>query len=194
MFSWKKDSAHISDEEPNFHVRYLGHTETYVPSGKGCTLQPLKRLWDSAPTERSLRRVVIKLGLNGLFLQDLEKKESKNITRNFDMENISFCAADRSVNDRLFCWIYKNPETEKLEAHAVLCNTSDKPKIMVVVLSRAFYLAYKDWRAEKKREERRKIYTLRNFSGEESPHTSGSHLPSPNHHKSQTTQNKTARH
>ena len=57
MFSRKKDAGKISDTTPVFHVRYIGCTETYVASGRGCSYKPVQRLWDNSPGEKHLRKV-----------------------------------------------------------------------------------------------------------------------------------------
>ncbi|GFS08719.1 protein FAM43A [Elysia marginata] len=230
MFTWRKDRANISDEEPTFHVRYLGCTETYVPVGPGCTSRHVQKLWDNAPSERHLKRVTVKLGLGGIWLKgvslksrsgendqkendknkkelqepiedngnsenecvqgknkgnkdnkkrgDQKRKESnenagdkktksksdESSMTHFKMEDVSFCAADKSANDRIFCWISRCSREARdldesrigpLEVHAVLCSTVDKAQTMAAVMSRAFHLAYKDWRAEQQRETRR---------------------------------------
>ena len=223
MFTWKKDRANISDEEPTFHVRYLGSTETFIPVGPGCTSRHVQKLWDNAPSERNLKRVSVKLGLGGIWLkgappqgklaegagkdtkvkkglrqQNLEHEISENdrlrgedkgdkdhvkkrggendgdkkskgksnssTVRHFKMEDVSFCAADKSTNDRIFCWISRcdreagcvsEGRVGPLEVHAVLCSTVDKAQTMAAVMSRAFQLAYKDWRAEQQRETRK---------------------------------------
>ena len=226
MFVWRKDRAVISDEEPTFHVRYLGCTETYTPVGPGCTARYVQKLWDNAPSERHLKRVAVKLGLGGIWMKGvvlqsrsgdcdekqinkarlqqenikhvhsengfmheeqevetcIEKKESRkrnaqdgsdkktkaksagSSVSHFKMEDVSFCAADKSANDRIFCWISRwgreaGSEAEgrvgPFEVHAVLCSTVDKAQTMAAVMSRAFQLAYKDWRAVQQRENRR---------------------------------------
>ncbi|KAI8770524.1 PTB-containing, cubilin and LRP1-interacting protein [Biomphalaria glabrata] len=173
MFSWRKDKADISGEEPVFHVRYLGYTDAYLSSGSGCTSRPLSTLWDNVSEEKQLHRVVVKMGLAGLELRYLDKS-IKDEKKTFPMEHISYCAADKSVNDRLFCWIYKNPTTEQLEAHAVLCSSREKSQTMAAVLSRAFHLAYRDWKAERLREERKKAHSIRRLLLVENFHL---HLP-----------------
>ncbi|RUS85424.1 hypothetical protein EGW08_006815, partial [Elysia chlorotica] len=164
MFTWRKDRANISDEEPTFHVRYLGCTETYTPVGPGCTTRYVQKLWDNAPSERHLKRVAVKLGLGGIWTKTGNKNDVSSSVTHFKMEDVSFCAADKSANDRIFCWISRcNREADgeaegrvgPLEVHAVLCSTVDKAQTMAAVMSRAFQLAYKDWRAEKQRENRK---------------------------------------
>ncbi|CAL1543276.1 unnamed protein product, partial [Lymnaea stagnalis] len=150
MWSLKRDSAYISDHEPTFRVRYVGCTETSASNGTGCTIQPLKRIWDNSPSEKHLLRVVVRLGLAGLTMTNV----SNNANQHFPIENVSFCAADQSVNPRLFCWIFQNGDA--LIVHAVLCSTRHKAQAMAAVTARAFYLAYRDWKAEKQREERKK--------------------------------------
>lgn len=181
MLSWKKDRADISDAMPTFHVRYVGATETFIPSGEGCTTQPLQRLWDNSPNEKHLRKVSLRFSVHGICMSDQDSKSSNDhsITY-FNMEDISYCAADKNVNDRLFCWISKNSVSGKLEAHAVLCNTREKAQEMASALSRAFQLAYKDWIAERERERRRKTTDSLAFSDADSVSTSSGSLPSPN--------------
>ncbi|CAG5117169.1 unnamed protein product [Candidula unifasciata] len=156
MLSWKKSSADISEEAPTFQVRYIGTTETFVPVGQGCATQPLQRLWDNAPSEKNLHKVLVKLSSHGIHMDELDKKNNKDVPhRWFSIEDISFCAADKNVNDRLFCWITKDPNSGKLEVHAVLCSSQEKARTMASVLSRQFHLAYKDWMAERQREKRK---------------------------------------
>ncbi|GFO23722.1 protein fam43a [Plakobranchus ocellatus] len=238
MFGWKKDRAHISDEEPTFHVRYLGCTETYIPLGPGCASRHVQKLWDNAPSERHLNQVSVKLGLGGIWLEgtasesfsvpvlkkacsgnfpyqegkskskeanrgrdqihlnsfkttstaDKNKNEKGNSVskRHFKMEDVSFCAADKSVNDRIFCWISRckhelvergresNGTIGPLEVHAVLCSTVGKAETMAAVTSRAFHLAYKEWRAEQQRETRRQQHRKMSTATEgDSDHVDG---------------------
>lgn len=158
MLSWKKSSAAISEDAPTFQVRYIGTTETFVPIGQGCATLPLQRLWDNAPSEKNLRKVLVKLSNQGISMGELDKKNgADNPPKWFSIEDISFCAADKSVNNRLFCWINKDPDSGRLEVHAVLCSSQEKARKMASVLSRAFHLAYKDWVADRQREHRRQV-------------------------------------
>jgi hypothetical protein len=148
----KKARAKITDKDPVFKVRYIGATETFVASGKGCAQVPVQKLWDNAGEEKDLKKVSILITVTGITLRDLEKKKSEE--RHYRIEDISFCNADTIINDRLFSWICKNPETKKLDCHAVLCSSKEKAKSMALVLSRAFQIAYKDWKANQVKQTR----------------------------------------
>lgn len=151
MFSRKKDVAKISDKAPVFHVRYIGVTETFVANGRGCSYAPVQRLWDNAPDERYLRKVAVHLSQGGITMKDAEKKEE--LIGDFPIENISFCNVDRAVNERIFSWICRSSDDARLDCHAVLCSTKQKAQTMAVVLSRAFQIAYKDWKSHTRNRE-----------------------------------------
>lgn len=151
MFARKKDAANVSDKYPVFHVRYLGCTETFVANGTGCSYAPVQRLWDNAPDEKRLRRVTLKLGPKGITLSDTEKKDE--LIKHFPIADISFCNAEKAINERIFSWICRNDEESHLDCHAVLCSTTLKAQTMAVVLSRAFQIAYKDWKSQMRQRE-----------------------------------------
>nr|KAG5696743.1 hypothetical protein BaRGS_028863 [Batillaria attramentaria] len=145
MFGRRKDAAKISDKIPVFHVRYIGSTETFVANGRGCSYAPVQRLWDNSPDEKHLRKVAVYLSQTGIVMKDSEKKDE--VIGEFSIENISFCNTDRAVNERIFSWICRSEHENRLDCHAVLCSTKQKAQTMAVVLSRAFQIAYKDWKA-----------------------------------------------
>ncbi|KAK6195141.1 hypothetical protein SNE40_000625 [Patella caerulea] len=155
MFGRKKDRAKISDKDPVFNARFIGSIETFVASGKGCTLTSVQHLWDNAGEERHLKKVNMVLGKSGMTMKFTDKKDAVLL---FPIENISFCNADKAVNDRIFCWISRVPGTKKLECFAVLCGSKERAQAMALVLSRAFQIAYKDWKSGRNKEDRQKMF------------------------------------
>ncbi|XP_076435553.1 PTB-containing, cubilin and LRP1-interacting protein-like [Babylonia areolata] len=157
MFGRRKDGAKISDRTPVFHVRYVGCTVTHVATGTGCSRTPVQRLWDNSPAEKHMPKVAVHISPMGLTLTHLGDKQTHPAphphphphaqTRQFDIENISFCTVERAVSERLFSWIYRVEGSNTLHCHAVLCSTDLKAHTMAIVLSRAFQIAYRDWRA-----------------------------------------------
>ena len=89
----------------------------------------------------------------GIILQDLEnkKKETK-----FTIHDISYCCAEPGVHERIFTWISKDKEAKRLDCHAVLCASKEKAQAVAMVLSRAFHMAYKDWKNDKEKSARLK--------------------------------------
>ncbi|OWF54478.1 protein FAM43A-like [Mizuhopecten yessoensis] len=159
MFSSLKVRAKITERDPVFKVRYIGCTETFVATGKGCTNGPVQKLWDNAGEEKSLKRTTVQINTNGILLEDMDGKGKGAHGRLFSIENISFCNADCILNERIFTWICKNESCPSLICHAVLCSSKEKAKTMALVLSRAFQIAYKEWQMSKTkvtRENRRK--------------------------------------
>lgn len=149
MFSSLKVRAKITEKDPVFKVRYIGCTETFVATGKGCTNIPVQKLWDNAGEEKSLKRTTIQINTSGIVMADLDKKGKGAHDRLFDIENISFCNADCVLNERIFTWICKDDSSPSLICHAVLCSSKEKAKAMALVLSRAFQIAYKEWQMSK---------------------------------------------
>ena len=84
----------------------------------------------------------------GIRLRETERSSQGDpeLARDFKIEDISFCNTDRAVNERIFSWICRNQAEGRLDCHAVLCSSKQKAQTMAVVLSRAFQIAYKDWR------------------------------------------------
>lgn len=150
MFNRLKDQAKITDQDPVFKARYIGNTETFTATGRGCTTQLVQRLWDNAEDEQFLKRVKLKITTFGIHLKFLDKKKFPE--RLFDIENISFCNVDIVVNDRIFSWISRDADDKMWECHAVICSSPEKAKSMSLVLTRAFHIAYKEWRALHTRE------------------------------------------
>lgn len=144
MLNRLKDRAKITDQDPTFKARYVGHTETFTASGRGCTTLLVQKLWDNSEEERFLKRVQIKITTSGIHIKNLEKK--KEPEKLFPIENISFCNVDTQVNERIFSWICCQSDSKILECHAVVCGSGETAKSMSLVLSRAFQIAYKDWK------------------------------------------------
>lgn len=144
MLNRLKDRAKITDQDPTFKARYVGHTETFTASGRGCTTPLVQKLWDNSEEERFLKRVQIKITTSGIHIKNLEKK--KEPEQVFPIENISFCNVDTQVNERIFSWICCQSDSKILECHAVVCGSGETAKSMSLVLSRAFQIAYKDWK------------------------------------------------
>lgn len=149
MFSSLKVRAKITEKDPVFKVRYIGCTETFVATGKGCTNVPVQKLWDNAGEEKSLKKTTVLINTSGILVGDVDGKVKAETDRLFNIENISFCNADCVVNERIFTWICKDESSPSLVCHAVLCSSKEKAKAMALVLSRAFQIAYKEWKMSK---------------------------------------------
>jgi len=147
MFTATKVRAKITEEDPVFKVKYIGCIETFVPSGHGCTNIPVQKLWDNAGSEKSMKKTTVVINTNGILLKDTEKKHAN--AKLFSIENISFCNAESAINDNIFAWICKDDAAPSLVCHAVLCSSKEKAKAMALVLSRAFQIAYKEWKMNK---------------------------------------------
>ena len=162
MFNRLKESAKITEHDPTFKARYIGCTETFVASGKGCTNLPVQKLWDNSADERYLKRVQIKIRTDGIHMLYLDDK--KEPERLYKIENISFCNVESVVNDKIFSWICKDTEDSPILCYAVLCSKTETARAMALVLSRAFQIAYKDWKANKNKLIREVEKTERNAS------------------------------
>ncbi|XP_064638847.1 uncharacterized protein LOC135494632 [Lineus longissimus] len=148
MFS-RKGRIDITPDDPVFYVRYVGYQQTFRASGKGCTRQPAQSLWDQAPEERKMKRIALTISLTGIYIKDMDNRKADVIKH--DIKDISYCSADRERCPRLFCWICKNNEKDRLECHVVLCSAPEKAQAIALVLSRAFQIAYKEWKQLKLR-------------------------------------------
>ncbi|XP_052057500.1 protein FAM43A-like [Mytilus californianus] len=146
MFVSSKVRAKITDSDPVFKTRYLGNVEVYVPNGTGCTNAPVQKLWDNSGEERAMNKVTTVINIHGIFMKDSDKKKDEG--KLFPIENISFCNAESIANGKIFSWISKEENSPRLLCHAVLCSTPEKAKSMALVMSRAFQIAYKDWKTE----------------------------------------------
>lgn len=147
MFNRQKESAKITEQDPSFKARYIGSIETFVASGKGCTNLPVQKLWDNSAEERYLKHVQLKIRSDGIHMINLDSKKENE--RLFKIENISFCNVESVVNDKIFSWICKDTEDSPIYCHAVLCSNTEKARAIALVLSRAFQIAYKEWKANK---------------------------------------------
>lgn len=145
MFNRLKDRAKITDQDPTFKARYIGNAETFTASGRGCTTALVQKLWDNSEEERYLKRVQLKITVFGIHMKNLDKK--KEPEKLFPIENISFCNVDTVVNEKLFSWICSDNDTKMLYCHAVICSSGEKAKAMSIVMSRAFQIAYKEWKS-----------------------------------------------
>ena len=152
MFVSSKVRAKITDDDPVFKTRYLGNTEVFVPNGTGCTNAPVQRLWDNSGEEKTLRKLTTVINIHGIFIKDTDKKNSDRIF--YPIENISFCNAESIANGKIFSWIAKEENSPKLLCHAILCSTPEKAKSMALVMSRAFQIAYKEWKIEQNNAQR----------------------------------------
>ncbi|XP_056006378.1 low density lipoprotein receptor adapter protein 1-B-like [Ostrea edulis] len=152
MWSATKVRARITETDPVFRARYIGFAETFVASGQGCTTGPVQKLWDNAGEERELKKMTIIINTSGITIKGSDKKKEQG--RFYPIENISFCNADVTINERIFCWICKDSESPSLQCHAVICGSKEEAKSMALVMSRAFQIAYKEWKTLKNREER----------------------------------------
>ncbi|KAK3094911.1 hypothetical protein FSP39_007805 [Pinctada imbricata] len=144
-----KVRASITETDPVFKGRYLGFTETFVASGTGCTIKHVQTMWDNAGSEKHMKKVVLVLNTSGILMKEEGKKKDRG--QHFPIENISFCNADANI-ERVFSWICKEEDSPKLLCHAVLCSDSEGAKAMSLVMSRAFQIAYKEWKTHKSRE------------------------------------------
>ncbi|XP_013405239.1 protein FAM43A [Lingula anatina] len=147
-----KKKVPITEEDPVFFVRYIGNTETFVPSGKGCTDAPLQKIWDSSTEERNMSRVALRINKTGMLMVNPETKQEFM----FGIEQLSYCAPDRAINDRIVCWVYKLPEKQKLYCHAAICSSKEKAQAVALVLSRAFQVAFKEWKTNSAKVQRQR--------------------------------------
>lgn len=145
MFNRLKDHAKITDQDPSFKARYVGYSETFTATGRGCTTPLVQKLWDNSEDERFLKRVQLKFTVSGIHMKNLDKK--KEPEKLFPIENISFCNVDTTVNEKLFSWICLDTENNMLKCHVALCSSGEKAKSMSLVMSRVFQIAYKEWKS-----------------------------------------------
>lgn len=159
MFSKKKNSAEITPGEPQFLVRYVGKVDTCVAGGIGCTRPLVQEIWDNSPEERRMKRVSLLINHTGLYVTDLDDTKSCDgvSTVKFDIRNISYCCAEPDIHNRVFSWIYKDTAREKLFCHAVLCEDKEEAQSVAVLLTRAFQIAYRDWKNDQNKEKRKKL-------------------------------------
>ncbi|XP_052785128.1 protein FAM43A-like [Mya arenaria] len=146
MYNKLKDRAKITDQDPCFKARYIGSAATFTASGRGCTTPLVQKLWDNSEEEHFLPRVVLKITASGIQMKYLDKKKAPS--QEFPIENISFCNVDLEVNDRIFSWIFRPSDDQMWTCHAVVCSGTEKARAMALVLTRAFHVAYKEWKAE----------------------------------------------
>ncbi|KAL4220444.1 Protein fam43a [Mactra antiquata] len=147
MFNRLKDRAKITDQDPKFKARYIGNMETFTASGRGCTTSGVQKLWDNSEEEHFLKRVQLKITTAGIHMKNLDNKKEQELL--FNIENISFCNVDTIVNSRIFSWIARSDADKTLQLHAVICKSSETAKALSIVLSRAFQMAYKDWKSSR---------------------------------------------
>lgn len=157
MFTPRKGSLSINPGgSPEFQVQYIGCVDTYTANGVGCTTLPVQKIWDKSPEERFLKHVALTLGPNGIQVKFLENRKLPDLK--FDIKDISYCCAQQDIHDRVFAWICKSSSIEenKLECHAVLCSSKGKSQTISLVMSRAFHIAYREWKLEKDKQGRNK--------------------------------------
>ena len=152
MFGKRKEKANITPGEPQFHVKYVGNVETYVRSAKGCTSNLVQKIWDNSEEEKKMKKYSMLVIPTGIVLSDVDKK---NHELKFDIKNISHYSTEKGAHERVFAWIYHEPEAQRLYCHAVLCAHREKAQQAAIVLSRSLHIAYKDWKGEKIKTERK---------------------------------------
>ncbi|XP_078695487.1 protein FAM43A-like [Branchiostoma floridae x Branchiostoma belcheri] len=160
MFSKKKQSLDITPENPVFYVCYLGKVKTDRPNGKGCTAEPTKKIWaarESIP-DRKLRKVALTITPEGMHMKEVEplQKGTQPIDELFKIQNVSYCMADLEL-PKVFSWITGTPggSKEDLFCHAVLCSKKQKAQAMVMVLTHQFSAAFRTWKQDASRQERK---------------------------------------
>ena len=151
MFSRRKEKVDITSTDPQFIVRYIGKCETFTPNGKGCTKEPVQKIWDHAVDEKRLKRVSLLITPSGIIMTD---QDGKIVLNKFDIKYISYCCAEQGIHDRTFAWVYK--DSKKLECHAIQASSREKAQAMAVLLSRAFQIAYRDWKGHRDKAARQK--------------------------------------
>ncbi len=170
MFGRRKEKADITPGEPQFHVRYAGHVETFTGSGRGCTSAHVQKIWDQSRDERKMTKYAMLIVPTGIILTESENKLGKKQERKFDIKRIShYCAAEKGAHERVFAWIYQDPDSTRLFCHAVLCSTREKAQQAAIVLSRAVQIAYKDWKGEKIKMARKNLAGKRSLSADDDP-------------------------
>lgn len=154
MFNQKKGKACITPGAPQFYVRYVGKTEVFTAAGTGCTHRPVQKVWDASVDEKHMDKMALIVNAAGITLTPLDAKHKTQTL--FDIKDISYCCAETPPHDGVFAWICKNAKARRLECHVVLCTSSEKAQALALVLSRAFQIAYKDWKTHKEKTMRMK--------------------------------------
>ena len=151
MFSSKKKGrAPITGDAPEFNVRYVGKVQTFTASGQGCTQYPVQKIWDAAPEEKDMKRVLVTISPLGISLADTSAKKSHTQTM-IDIKNISYCCAQKGLHETTFAWISKDDKSQRIDCHAVVCFTADTAKEMSLAMSQAFRVAYKTWKVDREK-------------------------------------------
>ena len=167
MFAYK-EKVIISESDPVFSVRYLGHQEISQPHGKGCTQAAVERLWNNASKECDICRARLTIGLKGVYLEFLKE----NSEEHHDIKFISYCCVDGTFNHRIFSWVVdqrtasiaetaqtgtktvsSSPDRRYL-CHAALFSKAEKAIFASSQLIHVFRLAYTHWKNDSKRAKR----------------------------------------
>ncbi|KAJ8031278.1 hypothetical protein HOLleu_27960 [Holothuria leucospilota] len=159
--SKSKFSVDLVPEDPVFCAQYLGKMEIASFRKREMIISAIEMLVKRGVNVNhgNLPRVSMTFNSFGIYMIDTSSgKPDAKYEFGFRLCDISNCLANRGMK-RIFAWVVTDPSGQKKpRVHAVLCGNEDVAKIMALLMTEYFNIAYKDHKvAEGKKRRQRKL-------------------------------------
>lgn len=168
MFAQKaksKFSVDLVPEDPVFYAQYLGKTEIASFRRRELIISAIEMLIDRGVKINLGNLPRVTLTFNPFVIHMVDSSGGRlnhKYAFDFRLSDISYCMANRGMK-RIFAWVVTDPEgLKKPRVHAVLCGNEEVARIMALLMTEYFNIAYKDHKTAqgRKRRQRKLNYRL----------------------------------
>ncbi|XP_038051071.1 protein FAM43A-like [Patiria miniata] len=145
-------AAAASPKEKTFTIQYLGSLRTFKGKGSDCLDEPLQEIWVKSNKGTRSAKAQLTIAADGVNLERMDIKDLPTSVQFFHLNRISHCGLHPKY-PRVVTWIHRN-ELQRMQvemrAHAVICNRSDKARMIADLLNERLRSAFADFKQEMK--------------------------------------------
>lgn len=162
MFAQKtksKFSVDLVPQDPVFYAQYLGKMEIASFRKRDLIISAIEMLVNRGVKINlgNLPRVSLTFNPFNIHMVDSsDGKPNHKYAFSFRLSDISYCLANRGMK-RIFAWVTTDPDgLKKPKVHAVLCGNENVARIMALLMTEYFNIAYKDYKTAQGRQKRQR--------------------------------------
>ncbi|XP_022108987.1 low density lipoprotein receptor adapter protein 1-B-like [Acanthaster planci] len=148
---WERSKEPVL-EGVTFYAKYLGMCLVSLSNDETHTAEAVKRIIHNAKYHSKLlfKKVSLTVTPKAIIQTNLERPED---VQEVSIHRISYCAADKTSDNKVFAFIANNSITEALECHAYLCSKRKIAEALTLTVAQAFNIAFELWEREKEEQD-----------------------------------------
>ncbi|XP_033635832.1 low density lipoprotein receptor adapter protein 1-like isoform X2 [Asterias rubens] len=140
---WERSKEPVL-EGVTFYAKYLGMCLVDLPNDEAHTTDAVKRILHNAKYSNKMlfKKVSLTVTPKAIIQTNLERAED---VQEVSIHRVSYCAADKTSDNKVFAYIANNSINEALECHAYLCSKRKIAEALTLTVAQAFNIAFELW-------------------------------------------------